>query len=45
MIIDSSSEAINSVELREDQILTYLSQEGLIGDYRTHSAKEQQGLE
>ena len=44
MLIDSSSAEIKSKDLLNREILPYLQKEGLIGDYRTHTAKEEQGL-
>jgi len=45
MLVESSTEQIESVDLQGDQILLHLRNKNLIGDHRTHSAKEKQGLE
>ena len=46
MLIDSSSNEMPNAELTtQHQILTFLQSASLIGDHRTHSAYEKQGLQ
>ena len=45
MLVDSSTDEMPNCELTtQHQILSYLQSQSLIGDYRSHSAYESQGL-